>query len=142
MTDYPTGSAAAKGLASCHMCMKLTPVSAGCCPRCGSHLHLRVPGSLQRTTALLITAAILYIPANVLPIMVTDQLGTAMPSTKRAATHSRRIRIVEITQRAAFARGSIRISVILGSPAGLPRRATDLRREGGLAVASCRAVVQ
>ncbi|RLA44849.1 MAG: hypothetical protein DRR06_08705 [Gammaproteobacteria bacterium] len=81
MTDYPTGSAAAKGLASCHMCMKLTPVSEGCCPRCGGHLHLRVPGSLQRTTALLITAAILYVPANLLPIMVTDQLGTAMPST-------------------------------------------------------------
>jgi paraquat-inducible protein A len=36
---------------------------------------------LQRTLALLITASILYIPANVLPIMTTEQLGSAVDNT-------------------------------------------------------------
>ena len=37
--------------------------------------------SLARTVALVITAAILYVPANVLPIMTTEQLGRASDST-------------------------------------------------------------
>lgn len=69
------------GKASCHVCLRLADVDLGRCPRCGAHLHLRVPQSLQRATALLITASILYIPANVLPIMFTDQLGRTVAST-------------------------------------------------------------
>jgi len=78
---YPTGTAAAEGLATCHTCYKLAPVSAHKCPRCGSAIHLRTNDSLQRTIALVITATLLYIPANVLPIMTTTMLGTAEPST-------------------------------------------------------------
>lgn len=37
--------------------------------------------SIQRTWALLITALVLYIPANVLPIMSTELFGNAEPST-------------------------------------------------------------
>jgi paraquat-inducible protein A len=44
-------------------------------------LHARKPDSIQRTMALLLTAAVLYIPANVLPIMYTDQLATTSEST-------------------------------------------------------------
>jgi len=44
-------------------------------------MHLRMTNSLQRTVALLITASILYIPANLFPIMYTDQLGKTEPST-------------------------------------------------------------
>jgi paraquat-inducible protein A len=44
-------------------------------------MHQRKTASIQRTLALLITASILYIPANILPIMITDQLGSAEPST-------------------------------------------------------------
>ena len=80
-TGFPRGTAAAAGLASCHTCYKLAPASEHKCPRCGSGLHLRIEGSLQRTLALVATAVILYIPANVLPIMTTTQLGTADPST-------------------------------------------------------------
>ena len=78
---YPPGSAAAQGLACCHVCYKMAPVSLGSCPRCGAALHLRNPESLQRTLALLVTAALLYIPANVLPIMTTTQLGSDIEST-------------------------------------------------------------
>lgn len=72
--------AARQGMASCHTCGKVSPLSeqggAGHsrCPRCGTPLHLRKPNSLQRTWALLIAAALLYIPANCLPIMVLSSV--------------------------------------------------------------------
>jgi paraquat-inducible protein A len=46
-------------------------------PRCGARLHQRKPESLVRAWALLLAAYILYIPANLLPVMVTQTiLGT------------------------------------------------------------------
>ena len=45
------------------------------CPRCGSTLRRRKTNSYTRTWALLIAGFILYIPANVLPIMRTASLG-------------------------------------------------------------------
>ena len=45
------------------------------------HLHLRKTESIQRTIALIVTACVLYIPANVLPIMTTTQLGQPEGST-------------------------------------------------------------
>ena len=44
------------------------------CPRCDAPLHTRKPDSVRRTWAFLIAAAILYIPANLLPIMQTTTL--------------------------------------------------------------------
>jgi paraquat-inducible protein A len=44
-------------------------------------LHLRKTDSIARTLALIATAALLYIPANVLPIMTTEQLGSSIDST-------------------------------------------------------------
>jgi paraquat-inducible protein A len=41
------------------------------CPRCQARLHERKPHSLAITTVLVIGAAVLYIPANVLPVMTT-----------------------------------------------------------------------
>jgi paraquat-inducible protein A len=41
------------------------------CPRCDARLHERKPHSLALTTALVIGAAVLYVPANVLPVMDT-----------------------------------------------------------------------
>lgn len=81
MSAFPADSAAARGLACCHVCFKLAPASLHECPRCGASLHLRTPNSLQRTVALLFTACVLYVPANVLPIMTTTQLGRATEST-------------------------------------------------------------
>jgi paraquat-inducible protein A len=81
MSTYPTGTAASEGLASCHICSKLSPASLHQCPLCGAALHLRMTDSLQTAISLVITATILYIPANVLPIMTTTQLGTPTDST-------------------------------------------------------------
>ena len=77
----PGVSAASQGLSACHLCCKLAPVDVHHCPRCGSAMHKRKSNSVQKTLALLITACVLYIPANVYPIMVTDSLGTSEPST-------------------------------------------------------------
>ncbi len=74
-------TAASRGLANCHTCCKLVPVTEHECPRCGSTVHLRSTNSLQRTVALLITASILFVPANLYPIMITEALGTEDIST-------------------------------------------------------------
>ncbi|MEN8213365.1 MAG: paraquat-inducible protein A [Pseudomonadota bacterium] len=64
------------GLAACHVCGKLQPFApARHCERCGSSLYQRKPFSVQRSWAFLITALILYLPANLYPIMTTATLG-------------------------------------------------------------------
>jgi paraquat-inducible protein A len=70
-------TAVAQGLANCHCCGLLAAVDgphAAHCRRCGCDLHPRKPDSIARTWAFVIAAAIMYIPANVLPMMVTDTL--------------------------------------------------------------------
>lgn len=69
------------GLAGCHTCGKVSPESLGKCPRCGTHLHIRKPNSIQRTIALMIAAGLLYIPAQVLPIMTVVELGDSTENT-------------------------------------------------------------
>ena len=44
-------------------------------------MHRRKPNSIDRTWALLITSALLYIPANVYPVMTFTALGQGEPST-------------------------------------------------------------
>lgn len=72
-------------LLSCHACHLLVkrPLSnaQACCPRCGTHLHQRKPNSLARTWALICTAIIFYIPANVLPMTITSALGSKEADT-------------------------------------------------------------
>ncbi len=51
------------------------------CPRCESLLHDRKPNSIARTWALVIAAALLYIPANYYPVLTVVQLGAGQPST-------------------------------------------------------------
>jgi paraquat-inducible protein A len=78
---FPAGTAAASGLALCHICHRVSDVVRARCHCCGTHLHLRNAHSLERTIALLITAVMLYIPANTLPIMHTYQFGQPDPAT-------------------------------------------------------------
>jgi paraquat-inducible protein A len=80
-------SARQLGLVNCHDCHMLTrmpPLSthqAALCPRCGSELHQRKPNSIMRTWALVITAMVFYVPANVLPMTVTSALGSTQSDT-------------------------------------------------------------
>jgi paraquat-inducible protein A len=75
-------SAAARGLAVCHTCAKVeTVVASSECSRCGAHKHLRKPHSVQKTVAYAIAATVLYLPANMLPIMTVESLGVRDEST-------------------------------------------------------------
>jgi paraquat-inducible protein A len=51
------------------------------CPRCGSALHARKPDSIAWTWALVIAAAVAYLPANLFPVLTVMQLGAGAPST-------------------------------------------------------------
>lgn len=74
-------SGLSQGLRSCSCCTAILPASQLICPRCHSRGHARKKHSLQWTLALLITSVMLYIPSNLLPIMVTEAFGDRMGST-------------------------------------------------------------
>ena len=69
-------NAKALGLIGCHHCGTVWQGAADAepCERCGTRLHVRKPDSLNRTWALLIAACIMYLPANLLPVMMTRTL--------------------------------------------------------------------
>jgi paraquat-inducible protein A len=72
--------AGAVGCETCHL-VSVPQGEHAHCPRCGSALHRRKPNSVSRTWALIIAAAILYIPANYYPVLTVMQLGAGAPST-------------------------------------------------------------
>ena len=81
MNDASVVTGAQLRLYGCPTCGRVSellhPVAAGTplhCPRCATPLHRRRPASLQHTWAYLIAAAILYIPANLMPIMSTSNV--------------------------------------------------------------------
>jgi paraquat-inducible protein A len=67
---------------SCLSCGLMHPARDGDdCPRCGARLHRRKPDSQRRAWAFLIAATIMYIPANVFPVLTVISLGRGQPST-------------------------------------------------------------
>jgi len=78
-------SAAGMGLLNCHVCGQLSKAAYGLhephCPRCAAQLHFRKPNSVARCWALLIAAMILYVPANLLPMMKTSSLFGSQSDT-------------------------------------------------------------
>jgi paraquat-inducible protein A len=83
MTDVVTASEL--GMVGCHVCGLVSHAEhvppGAMCPRCHAPLHRRKTNSLARTWALLIAAALLYLPANLLPIMRTVSLGDVDDNT-------------------------------------------------------------
>ena len=73
MTPVPV-AAEQMGVQGCECCGLVLAAGLSHCPRCRSALHARKPQSLQRTLAFLATAVVLYIPANVLPVMATHSV--------------------------------------------------------------------
>ena len=78
-------TAAEAGLVMCEACGLLCrPAHAdepGYCPRCDGELAFRRPNAIQRTWALILAAAICYLPANILPVMTTSTLGSVEEDT-------------------------------------------------------------
>nr|VFK41266.1 MAG: Paraquat-inducible protein A [Candidatus Kentron sp. SD]VFK46988.1 MAG: Paraquat-inducible protein A [Candidatus Kentron sp. SD]VFK79946.1 MAG: Paraquat-inducible protein A [Candidatus Kentron sp. SD] len=88
MNDRGEISARAAGLVACATCGKLhrMPREQSIrhrlrCARCGGALHSRKPHGIQRAWALLLTGMLLYLPANIYPIMVTRNLGRSGENT-------------------------------------------------------------
>jgi paraquat-inducible protein A len=67
----------------CEACSLVAPVvgHGSACPRCGARRHFRKPDSITRAWALMITAIVLYIPANVYPVMTVISFGSGSPDT-------------------------------------------------------------
>jgi paraquat-inducible protein A len=80
-------SADAAGLVACHDCGLVSPWHEpptgrhAACPRCHGWLHRRKPDSVRRTLALLAAATLLYVPANVLPVMTVVRAGHTETTT-------------------------------------------------------------
>jgi paraquat-inducible protein A len=68
-------SAATLGLHGCHACGLVSEVHGSVeqarCPRCRASLHRHASLGLQRAWAYLLASAVLYVPANLLPVMET-----------------------------------------------------------------------
>ncbi|MGE9550547.1 membrane integrity-associated transporter subunit PqiA [Erwinia amylovora] len=77
----PAISGLRQGMRSCHCCTAVLAADQFSCPRCGTGGYVRRRHSLQWTLALLLTSFLLYIPANLMPIMVTEALGSKITST-------------------------------------------------------------
>lgn len=74
-------SGLAQNLKLCKVCTAMVPVTQTHCSRCHTKVPLRRKTSVQNTLALLLAATLLYIPANLLPIMRTVSFGETIDST-------------------------------------------------------------
>ena len=63
-----------------HVLSEATPAESNC-GRCGVTLRHRKTNSLSRAWAFLIAAVILYVPANIYPIMTVYKFGQGEPDT-------------------------------------------------------------
>jgi paraquat-inducible protein A len=82
-TDTPA-TAASRGLALCRACHTLQPCPPGRyihCRRCKARVSQRTPHSLPKTWFFIITAALMLVPANLLPMMSLLKWGRAEPDT-------------------------------------------------------------
>ncbi len=82
-TNPPKGARTAReaNLVACASCGLLSPLASTACPRCASTLQSRKLNSRERTWALLFTAILLYLPANLLPVMRVVSLGRTQSDT-------------------------------------------------------------
>jgi paraquat-inducible protein A len=71
------------GLCLCHGCGQACDARHGAhtCGRCGASIHRRKANAISRGWAFLLASLIFYIPANLLPVMRTEMLGSGSDST-------------------------------------------------------------
>lgn len=92
--DAPLQTGRSLGLYSCPTCGRVSrrtgPEVAGAplaCPRCETPLHHRRPASLEHAWALTIAALLLYLPANLLPVMTTVSIQGTVSHTILGGIH-------------------------------------------------------
>jgi paraquat-inducible protein A len=74
-------SALDSGYLRCALCSRVNVARRAHCVRCGATLEARKPCSIARTWALVFSAYLLYIPANLLPVLKTTSLGGTSTDT-------------------------------------------------------------
>jgi paraquat-inducible protein A len=81
--DLTSDEAKSKTILNCHTCgfLSIETDEHQHCVRCNTPLHHRVKNSLETTWALILTAVILLIPANLYPVMTVIRFGQGEPST-------------------------------------------------------------
>ena len=69
--------AAGEQTISCTTCDLIQPLSqeGSNCPRCGARLRVRRPDAMKRATALTAAAFVLFLPANLLPMNTSIEMG-------------------------------------------------------------------
>jgi paraquat-inducible protein A len=80
-TPQKTVTARAAGLVSCTRCTRAWPIDTKVCGRCGARLVSRDETSLQKVWALWLVGLMCYVPANVYPMLRTQQLFQVDEST-------------------------------------------------------------
>ncbi len=78
-TPAPMGNGPLIGCDSCGRVGRGRPGDP--CRRCNAPLRVRKPDSIARSWALLIAAAVFYVPANLYPILTLIRFGRGQPST-------------------------------------------------------------
>jgi paraquat-inducible protein A len=79
--DAPFLTARAAGLVACRGCGRVHPGGTRVCARCEAPIRSRETDSLQRVWAWLLAGLILYIPANIYPMLLTRTLFDSQEST-------------------------------------------------------------
>ncbi|MEX2519617.1 MAG: paraquat-inducible protein A, partial [Paracoccaceae bacterium] len=74
-------TARAAGLVGCDLCDSAAPQGTRVCGQCGARLPEGGRRSLSAVWAWLVAGIVLYIPANLQPMLVTQQFGKAYPNT-------------------------------------------------------------
>ncbi len=69
------------GCPTCGLVVKLSSEGNSLCPRCHNRLQFRKKNSISQTWALLLSALIMYIPANIEPIMHTTSFREESSNT-------------------------------------------------------------
>ncbi|TCS66484.1 paraquat-inducible protein A [Primorskyibacter sedentarius] len=80
-TAPPVLTARAAGLIGCTQCGRVQEPGAERCVRCQSLLRSRDEASLQKVWAWLFAGLVVYVPANVYPMLRTSSLGKTSDST-------------------------------------------------------------
>lgn len=77
----PALTARQAGFVGCESCGRVHRPEIRTCTRCGAALHSRRPGSLQQVWAWLIAGMVVYIPANIYPMLLTTSFGRTTENT-------------------------------------------------------------
>ncbi len=80
-TEPRLSTARAQGLIACQRCGLVHPAGTEHCSRCGGPVRSRDPHSLQRVWAWLFAGIVVYIPANIYPMLRTATLLDKEEST-------------------------------------------------------------